>query len=555
MVWCFSGSPGAWEEAELWVNLSFRMNQREILERGKKKVSWVRAHMPLLAHIEEEFAREKPLSGVRIAVSVHLEAKTARLALALAAGGAEVAVTGSNPLSTQDDVVEALKDEGLSVYAKHGVSEEQYWKDLKRTLAIKPHLVLDDGGDLTALLHNECAAWGNETVGICEETTTGVHRLYKMAERGELLFPAFNVNDSVTKSKFDNLYGCRESLADGIKRATDVMMAGKIVVVCGYGDVGKGCAQSMRGLGSRVLITEIDPICALQAVMEGYEVTTMDDAAAVGGGPVGGDAASPAGDGPRVRRRGAGLGAAGLPGGQPLGRPRQGRGDGRVAWRGRRAARPQPHWRHADDQWHPRARPARRGPGLRAPGAPFGRLQPGHPAPLPRRARPGRGELRQRHTHRDPAPARGRQAQADHHPARSVRGGTPMADERDPQTPEPLEPEVADDSPTVVPAVDIVETEAGVLLVADLPGCDESSVEIAIEDRVLTVRGRPQADAPEGLDLAAAEHPPATFERTFTVSEIIDTEHIQATVRDGVLRLTLPKAEAARPRKIDIKTA
>ncbi len=278
MVWCFSGSPGAWEEAELWVNLSFRMNQREILERGKKKVSWVRAHMPLLAHIEEEFVREKPLSGVRIAVSVHLEAKTARLALALAAGGAEVAVTGSNPLSTQDDVVEALKDEGLSVYAKHGVSEEQYWKDLKRTLAIKPHLVLDDGGDLTALLHNECAAWGNETVGICEETTTGVVRLQKLAANGRLRYPAVAVNDAKMKYLFDNRYGTGQSTWDAIMRATNLLVAGKVVLVVGYGWCGRGIALRARGLGARVVVSEVDPIRAAEALMDGFSVAPLREA-------------------------------------------------------------------------------------------------------------------------------------------------------------------------------------------------------------------------------------------------------------------------------------
>ncbi len=261
-----------------WVNLDSGMNRAEILERGKNKISWVRAHMPLLARIEEEFVREKPFSGVKIAVSVHLEAKTARLALALAAGGAELAVTGSNPLSTQDDVVEALKEEGLSVYAKHGVSEEQYWEDLKRTLSIKPHLVLDDGGDLTALLHGECAAWGNETVGICEETTTGVVRLRKLAAEGKLRYPAVAVNDARMKYLFDNRYGTGQSTWDAIMRATNLLVAGKVVLVVGYGWCGRGIALRARGLGARVVVSEVDPIRAAEALMDGFSVAPLREA-------------------------------------------------------------------------------------------------------------------------------------------------------------------------------------------------------------------------------------------------------------------------------------
>lgn len=249
-----------------------------LLERGRRKIAWVRAHMPLLKRIEEGFARERPFAGVRIAVSVHLEAKTARLALALAAGGAEVAVTGSNPLSTQDDVVEALKAEGLAVFAAHGVSEERYWEDLKRTLAIKPHLVLDDGGDLTALLHGECADLGEGTIGICEETTTGVIRLRKLAAEGKLRYPAVAVNDAKMKHLFDNRYGTGQSTWDAIMRTTNLLVAGKTVLVVGYGWCGRGIALRARGLGARVIVSEVDPIRAAEALMDGFSVAPLREA-------------------------------------------------------------------------------------------------------------------------------------------------------------------------------------------------------------------------------------------------------------------------------------
>ena len=285
---------------------------------GHQKIQWVRDFMPALSGIEERFRREKPFAGLTIAVSVHLEAKTANLGLVLREGGAEVHLTGCNPLSTQDDVAAAVADSGVATYGVYGVNMEEYEHLLVETLKCRPHLIVDDGGDATLLIHKgyraeEDAAtldgtpesyeegvvldtlrrvlaedkekWHRtvaEWRGVSEETTTGVHRLYQMMERGELLVPAINVNDSCTKSKFDNLYGCRESLADGIKRATDVMIAGKVVVVCGYGDVGKGCARSMRSYGARVIVTEIDPICALQAAMEGFEVKSVESALAEG---------------------------------------------------------------------------------------------------------------------------------------------------------------------------------------------------------------------------------------------------------------------------------
>ena len=285
-----------------------------LAESGRTKIQWVRSFMPALSAIEERFEREKPFAGLRIAVSVHLEAKTANLGLVLAKGGAEVHLTGCNPLSTQDDVAAGIASMGVDTYGIHGVTPEEYEDLLVKTLACHPHLIVDDGGDATLLIHKgykaendastldyEPSSYEEEVIlstlrtilaedgrkwhrtvdewrGVSEETTTGVHRLYQMQARGELLFPAINVNDSVTKSKFDNLYGCRESLADGIKRATDVMIAGKVAVVCGYGDVGKGCARSMRSYGARVIVTEIDPICALQAAMEGFEVKTVESA-------------------------------------------------------------------------------------------------------------------------------------------------------------------------------------------------------------------------------------------------------------------------------------
>ena len=281
---------------------------------GHQKIRWVRDFMPALSGIEERFRREKPFAGLTIAVSVHLEAKTANLGYVLAKGGAEVRLTGSNPLSTQDDVAAAMAELGVETFGIHGVDMQGYEDLLAESLKCRPHLIVDDGGDATLLIHKgfkaeddastldyEPSSYEEEVIidtlkrvlaedkdkwhrtvaewkGVSEETTTGVHRLYQMQEAGELLVPAINVNDSCTKSKFDNLYGCRESLADGIKRATDVMIAGKVVVVCGYGDVGKGCAASMRSYGARVIVTEIDPICALQAAMEGFEVKTVESA-------------------------------------------------------------------------------------------------------------------------------------------------------------------------------------------------------------------------------------------------------------------------------------
>ena len=243
--------------------------------------------MPGLMALRAEYGASKPLKGARIAGCLHMTIQTAVLIETLRELGAEVTWTSCNIYSTQDHAAAAIAKAGVPVFAWKGETEEEYdWCLEQQIFAFEggkgPNMILDDGGDLTIWIHEQpsrsSSAGADPIRGLSEETTTGVHRLYEMLKRGELKCPAINVNDSVTKSKFDNLYGCRESLGDGIKRATDVMFAGKVAVVAGYGDVGKGCAQALRGLGARVLITEIDPICALQAAMEGYEVTTMDEA-------------------------------------------------------------------------------------------------------------------------------------------------------------------------------------------------------------------------------------------------------------------------------------
>jgi len=286
---------------------------------GRKEIDLAQTEMPGLMATREEFAPSKPLKGARIAGSLHMTIQTAVLIETLEALGADIRWCSCNIFSTQDHAASAIADRGVPVFAVKGENLEEYWDYSWRVLQWAdggtPNLILDDGGDLTLLVHlgvkaesdpsflNEdpgheegrilyalvkravkerpgfFAEAAKNIKGVSEETTTGVHRLYQMAAKNELLFPAINVNDSVTKSKFDNLYGCRHSLPDGIMRATDVMLSGKIIVIAGYGDVGKGCAQAMKGQGARVLITEIDPICALQAAMEGYEVTTMDKAA------------------------------------------------------------------------------------------------------------------------------------------------------------------------------------------------------------------------------------------------------------------------------------
>ena len=299
-------------------NLKYKVADLGLAEWGHKDIDVSQKEMPGLLAIREKYGDSKPLKGVRIMGSLHMTIQTAVLIETLTHLGAEVRWCSCNIFSTQDHAAAAIADNGVSVFAWKGESLEDYWWCTVNALSFPggkgPQLIVDDGGDATLLIHLGCKAeddptildatpesheqavvfntlkqvlkedphhWHNmlkEIKGVSEETTTGVHRLYQMMERGELLFPAINVNDSVTKSKFDNKYGCRESLADGIKRATDVMVAGKVVVVCGYGDVGKGCAQAMRSYGARVIVTEVDPICALQAAMEGFEVKTVEDA-------------------------------------------------------------------------------------------------------------------------------------------------------------------------------------------------------------------------------------------------------------------------------------
>jgi adenosylhomocysteinase len=253
---------------------------------GRMEIDIAENEMPGLMALREEFGGQKPLKGARIAGCLHMTIQTAVLIETLVALGAEVRWSSCNIFSTQDQAAAAIAAAGIPVFAWKGETEEEFWWCIEKTIfgpeGWVPNMILDDGGDLTLVMHDKYPDMLRHIHGISEETTTGVHRLNEMMKKGELKCPAFNVNDSVTKSKFDNLYGCRESLLDGIKRATDVMVAGKIAVVAGYGDVGKGCAQAFRGMGATVWITEIDPICALQAAMEGYRVVTMDDAAAQG---------------------------------------------------------------------------------------------------------------------------------------------------------------------------------------------------------------------------------------------------------------------------------
>ncbi|MHB8564455.1 MAG: adenosylhomocysteinase [Acidiferrobacteraceae bacterium] len=254
-------------------------------EWGRKEIAIAETEMPGLMALREEYGKAQPLAGARIAGSLHMTVETAVLIETLIALGATIRWSSCNIFSTQDHAAAALASRGLPIFAWKGETEEEYWWCIEQTLSgpdgWRPNMLLDDGGDLTLWIHDKRPDLLKDVRGLSEETTTGVHRLYERMARGELLCPAFNVNDSVTKSKFDNLYGCRESLIDGIKRATDVMIAGKICVVAGFGDVGKGCAQAFRGMGATVLITEIDPICALQAAMEGYRVVTMEEAAPV----------------------------------------------------------------------------------------------------------------------------------------------------------------------------------------------------------------------------------------------------------------------------------
>jgi adenosylhomocysteinase len=259
----------------------YKVADLALAEFGRKEIEIAEIEMPGLMALRAEFGTSRPLAGARIAGCLHMTIQTAVLIETLIELGASVRWSSCNIFSTQDHAAAALAAHGIPIFAWKGETLEEYDWCIEQTIfwpdGQQLNMILDDGGDLTALVHQKYPHLLNGIRGLSEETTTGVHRLYQMMERGELGCPAFNVNDSCTKSKFDNLYGCRESLLDGLKRATDVMIAGKIAVVCGYGDVGKGCAQSLKGQGARVIVTEIDPICALQAAMEGYQVATLED--------------------------------------------------------------------------------------------------------------------------------------------------------------------------------------------------------------------------------------------------------------------------------------
>ncbi|GAB6855625.1 adenosylhomocysteinase [Asaia astilbis] len=264
----------------------YKVRDIALAEWGRKEISIAEGEMPGLMALREEYGASQPLKGARIAGCLHMTIQTAVLIETLTALGATVRWSSCNIFSTQDQAAAAIAATGVPVFAWKGLSEEEFWWCIEQTIkgpdGWTPNMILDDGGDLTVLMHDKYPEMLNDVRGLSEETTTGVHRLWEMAKKGTLKVPAINVNDSVTKSKFDNLYGCRESLVDAIRRGTDVMMAGKVAVVAGYGDVGKGSAASLRNAGCRVLVTEVDPICALQAAMEGYEVVTMEAAASRG---------------------------------------------------------------------------------------------------------------------------------------------------------------------------------------------------------------------------------------------------------------------------------
>ena len=267
------------------IQPDYSVKDISLSEWGRREISLAESEMPGLMALRKEYGQSKPLKGARIAGCLHMTVQTAVLIETLLELGADLRWSSCNIFSTQDQAAAAIAASGVPVFAWKGESDEEYAWCIDQTLfgpqGWTPNLILDDGGDMTHIVHEKHPHLLNDIVGVSEETTTGVMRLHEMEKQGALKIPAFNINDSVTKSKFDNLYGCRESLVDGLKRATDLMIAGKVAVVCGFGDVGKGSAQSLRGQGARVLVTEIDPICALQAAMEGYEVVTMEDAAPI----------------------------------------------------------------------------------------------------------------------------------------------------------------------------------------------------------------------------------------------------------------------------------
>lgn len=265
------------------ADADYKVADISLAEWGRKEIAIAEIEMPGLMALRDEYGESKPLKDARIVGCLHMTIQTAVLIETLIDLGAEVRWSSCNIFSTQDQAAAAMAAVGVPVFAWKGMSDEEFWWCIDQTIegpgGWTPNMILDDGGDLTAVMHEKFPALLADVKGLSEETTTGVHRLHEMARDGSLKVPAFNVNDSVTKSKFDNLYGCRESLVDGIRRATDVMMAGKVAVVCGFGDVGKGSAASLRNAGCRVMVTEVDPICALQAAMEGYEVVLMEEVA------------------------------------------------------------------------------------------------------------------------------------------------------------------------------------------------------------------------------------------------------------------------------------
>ena len=264
------------------MHMTSEIRNIDLWESGRIKIDWVRAHMPLLNGLEKDFRKELPFKGLKIALSVHLEAKTAYLCEVLAAGGAEMYITGSNPLSTQDDVAAALVHEGLAVFALHGATPEEYERGIRRVLEAGPNLIIDDGGDLVSMMHADYAHLIPQVLGGCEETTTGILRLKQMNRAGTLRFPMMLVNDAACKHFFDNRYGTGQSVWDGINRTTNLIVAGKNVVIAGYGWCGKGVAMRAKGLGAEVIVTEVDPVKALEAVMDGFKVMTMTQAAPLG---------------------------------------------------------------------------------------------------------------------------------------------------------------------------------------------------------------------------------------------------------------------------------
>jgi adenosylhomocysteinase len=261
---------------------SYEVRDVNLAVTGRQKIDWVAANMPLLSSFYKEFEQNRPFEGVKISLSIHLEAKTAYLCRVLAAGGAQLSVTGSNVLSTQDDVAAALVADGLSVYAYHGATQEEYDRHIEMTLEQKPNIIIDDGGDLVGMIHGKRPDLGEEVWGGCEETTTGVSRLRAMEREGILKFPMVSVNDAKCKHLFDNRYGTGQSVWDSIMRNTNLIIAGKRVVVAGYGWCSKGIAMRAKALGAKVIVTEIDPILAIEAIMDGYEVMKMEEASLVG---------------------------------------------------------------------------------------------------------------------------------------------------------------------------------------------------------------------------------------------------------------------------------